>query len=426
MQRLIYELISQCWPRMSRGLATSSTQLKRPKLPKLWLEQNHATPAVNISAFQGMQPPSALSWLRRRGPSELHHGNLYRLFRERAVRIFECNSGKVKRVSRSRILSDGDVLLWPKDAGQAHGPATSHLIRRASGALSLSPEEAKEVKEQLVINWTDHFVFVNKPAGLEVQGGQGEASLKDLTDKGVLNITPDDDLKLVHRLDKLVSGVIVLARGKDAAAYISKAFRDKSVEAIKVLSGDLDPMPEGGGLCVEKTYEALVMDHEGRLEEGQRGQVSLPVPLTHWSRIDPASKVSSVSRSYEGQSDDTALPSLTRYTVKQIYLFNRESRVALLELSPLTGRRHQLRYHCAHGLNAPIIGDVEYGSTPAAIQRIRAAFPALGSIWKGRPLPIMLHSRSIELTTRSGELQAASTAQWPPHMNALLDALTKA
>jgi 23S rRNA-/tRNA-specific pseudouridylate synthase len=424
MQYLLFRKpIDQSWPLILRRFASNASP-KRPnmRMPQIWLEQNHVTPPVNLVDFDGMQSPSALSWLRRRGPADLHHGHLYRMFRERAVRVLESISGKVKRVSRSRILSEGDVLLWPKSLGQAPAPF------RASGVIDLSSEEAEVIRKQLILNWTSHFVFINKPAGLEVQGGQsgGQPSLKGLIDSGVLNLDPDDDLKLVHRLDKLVSGVIVLARGKDAAAYISRAFRDKSEEAVRSLAGDRlaqeTDVSRGGMLCVDKTYEALVLDRDGRFEQGLEAKVSLPVPLSHWTRSSeaPPKRLSG----QDEEEDDTALPSLTRYKVKKTFSLHQQIKLALLELSPLTGRRHQLRYHCAYGLNAPILGDVEYGHTPASIQRIRATIP--NSSWKGRPLPIMLHSKSIELTSRaSGELKASSTAPLPPHMQALCETLTE-
>jgi 23S rRNA-/tRNA-specific pseudouridylate synthase len=406
MQYLVSKLIVQSWPLILRSLASNASK-KRPKLPQVWLEQNHVTPPVNLVEFEGIAPPSALSWLRRRGPADLHHGHLYRLFRERAVRVLESISGKVKRVSRSRILSEGDVLLWPKSLGQAPAPF------QASGVIDPSSEEAEAIRRQLILNWNSNFIFINKPAGLEVQGGQpgGQPSLKGLIDSGVFNLDPDDDLKLVHRLDKLVSGVIVLARGKDAAAYISRAFRVKSEEAVRSLAGDQETdVPRGGMLCVDKTYEALVLDPYGRFKEGLEGEVALPVPHSHWTTSSEAPP----------SAERAALPSLTKYKVKRTLSLRQETKLALLELSPLTGRRHQLRYHCAYGLKAPIIGDVEYGHTPASIRRIRAIIPIAS--WKGRPLPIMLHSRSIELTSRaSGELKASSTAPLPPHMQALCE-----
>ena len=52
----------------------------------VWLMSNHATPPVDIKSFQGMAAPSALSWLRRRGLNDAHHGVLYRLFRQ--VRLY--------------------------------------------------------------------------------------------------------------------------------------------------------------------------------------------------------------------------------------------------------------------------------------------------------------------------------------------------
>ena len=396
-----------------RGLASSSQP------PKIWLDTNNVTPPVQIEAFEGMAPPSALSWLRRRGP-QIHHGHLFKLFRERAIRLFESSTGKVKRVGRSRVLADGDRLLWPKALGME-----DQSLSFRSEIEPRSEAETEALKKQLILNSTAHFIFVNKPAGLEVQGGQGQPSLKGLIDSGVFNgVLSSNDLKLVHRLDKLVSGVIVLARGQDAAAYISRAFRDKSEQAVRFLSGDPAPSPSSSSLTVDKTYTALVYDRDGQLRQGDKGKVNLPVPSSAWNKSqDESSQRPEGHREiFDPHMEDPGLPSLTLYDVKETFLTPQGTRVALVELSPETGRRHQLRLHCSFGLRAPIIGDVAYGHNPLAIQKIRASLPTLSASWKGRDLPIMLHSQSVVLKTR-GEIEISSTAPLPPHMKTLLDAL---
>ena len=183
---------------------------------------------------------------------------------KRSIRLYECSTGKVKRVSRTRILADGDILLWPKTAGQSSPSPLAHPTQPDIGSsqlhqwlLRISPSIAakggqgsvsqESWRKQFIIGSSSQFVFINKPAGLEVQGGGGSGvsssrgggggggggqlgslaipSLKGMIDEGFFNISPDDKLKLVHRLDQRVSGVMVLARGQDAAAYISQSFR---------------------------------------------------------------------------------------------------------------------------------------------------------------------------------------------------------
>eukprot|EP00198_Chlamydomonas_reinhardtii_P013374 XP_001702711.1 pseudouridine synthase [Chlamydomonas reinhardtii] len=136
----------------------------------------------------------AMSWLRRRGP-EVPHAVLYRLFRQRQVRLY-----------------DGDKVV-----------------------RLLTPERVR----RWVLGVQPGLVFINKPAGVRVHGrAAGDVDSAGGRDGGgptldsvmgeALRFGEQDEPKLVHRLDAQASGVMVVARNADAAAWLSAAFRGKS------------------------------------------------------------------------------------------------------------------------------------------------------------------------------------------------------
>jgi tRNA pseudouridine32 synthase/23S rRNA pseudouridine746 synthase len=170
----------------------------------------------------------------------------------------------------------------------------------------------------LLIHEDAHILVFNKPAGLAVQGGSGVArSLEDLL--GAFAKSNGKRPRLVHRLDRDTSGVIVAARTKPAASFLSEAF---------------------AGREVHKTYHAIVC---GGAPEPPQGEIALPLKKSNRRGLD----IVEVAR--DGQA------ALTRYRT----LASTED-AALVELHPETGRMHQLRAHLA-AIGRPIAGDGKYG-----------------------------------------------------------------
>ncbi|KAI9895773.1 hypothetical protein PsorP6_019333 [Peronosclerospora sorghi] len=220
-----------------------------------------------------------------------------------------------------------------------------------------TPKEKRIVKQlrQRIVYEDEHFVVLNKPEGLAVQvdrykGIRQPAIASTLTVFFLLldalgrldgdrvtgsSLDGHDDykaLRLVHRLDKETSGVLVLARSRLAAAKFS----------ILLQRG-----------VVHKSYEALVattasspMHTYRRLKELEGREIKLPV--------DTKAACTVVER-VRLQADGT------------------EPMGTWLQLRPLTGRKHQLRVHCAHVLNAPILGDTNYGGDRSTRLYLHAA-----------------------------------------------------
>lgn len=183
--------------------------------------------------------------------------------------------------------------------------------------MILSPADI-EYARSLLIHEDAQVLAFNKPSGLAVQGGSGVArSLEALL--GAFAKSNGKRPRLVHRLDRETSGVIVAARTKPAAAFLSAAF---------------------AGRDAQKTYLAIVC---GGAPEPAEGEINLALKKSSRRGLD----IMEVAR--DGQS------ALTRYRTLAA-----TRATALVELHPETGRMHQLRVHLA-AIGRPIAGDGKYG-----------------------------------------------------------------
>jgi 23S rRNA pseudouridine955/2504/2580 synthase len=187
---------------------------------------------------------------------------------------------------------------------------------------TLSEDEIAYVNE-MVIHRDPAAIVVNKPPGLATQGGtKTNVHLDGLLDGLIEDGEPRP--KLVHRLDKDTSGVLLIARTPRAAAFFSKSF---------------------SGRTARKVYWALVTG----VPEVKDGFIDLPI-----------GKQFGTGGEKMCIDEEQGLASKTRYRVVE----RAGNRAAWVELQPLTGRTHQLRVHMA-AIGHPIVGDGKYGGAEA-------------------------------------------------------------
>jgi 23S rRNA pseudouridine955/2504/2580 synthase len=286
-------------------------------------------------------------WFKRHLP-HVPHGLLEKSLRKGDVRV-----GGKKAKASDRVETGFVILVSDKGLGVRKG--IDDVKREPRAPLpSLSPEDTLKMQESVLYKNAE-VIVINKPAGLAVQGGSGIAKSVDSM-LGALRFEMNDRPKLVHRLDKDTSGVLVLARTAAAAARLAKAFAGKTAE---------------------KTYWALVKGVPDILE----GKIDLPL-----------SKQEEGDHEKVGIDEEDGKRAVTLYRV-----IERLSRtLAWVELMPITGRTHQLRVHMA-AIGHPILGDGKYGAREAIID--------------GLSNKLHLHARRIVIP---GTLDV--TAPLPKHM----------
>lgn len=251
-------------------------------------------------------------WLRAR--FNLPQGRIQKLLRTGQVRV---NKG---RVQAGHLLQAGDNVRVPP-----LGEAASDVNRAPKGEKPLTKQDLAFIQE-LVLEESPNFYVLNKPQGLAVQGGTKTRAHIDRLLPGLKASEAEDTPRLVHRLDKDTSGLLIVARSAESARWLTGSFKDRLIQK-KYL-----------GICV------------GRPKKKQ-GIVTLPLS----KRQTPQGEKIVVDTGPEGRK------AKTHYRVLH---YAELDNLSVVELTPETGRMHQLRVHCA-SLGCPLLGDGKYGAAEA-------------------------------------------------------------
>lgn len=295
-------------------------------------------------------------WFKRHYP-DLPHVILEKLLRTGQVRV---DGGRAKAADRL-------------EAGQAiRVPPTAHVAppkkKIAKPGMPVSDKDAAFIRG-LILHQDPDVIVLNKPHGLAAQGGSGiERSVDGLLD--ALSLGKSHRPRLVHRLDRDTTGVLVIARTPSAAAALSEAFRARETRKIYWALVNGVPRPHRGKV-------ALSLAKEGG--HGKHGRDERMVPLA------------------AGDDREDAKRAVTHYAV----LDAAASACAWVALMPITGRTHQLRAHMA-AIGCPIVGDFKYGGSESRLS---------GEV----PKMLHLHARSIQIKHPKGGILEV-VAPLPPHM----------
>ena len=228
------------------------------------------------------------------------------------------------RVKANRRLEVGEVVRIPPDVPTGDRP-TAKIPQR------LSKDDAEFVRG-LVIYEDETLLVLNKPSGIAVQGGTNTTRHID----GMLSAFGKDEKRprLVHRLDRDTSGVLVLAKTRKAASHLGFAFQKHQVikEYWSLVVGA--PLPREG------TIDLPIAKKMIKLKDGEQ------------ERVVPA-------------KDDDAKKAITDFTTVD----DAAGAASFVALRPLTGRTHQIRVHCA-ALGTPVVGDRKYGGANAIVEGV--------------------------------------------------------
>jgi 23S rRNA pseudouridine955/2504/2580 synthase len=290
-------------------------------------------------------------WFKRHFPA-LSHGRLEKLLRTGQIRV------DGRRVKASLRLAPGQVIRVPP-LGEPMPAGESQAASRPAKRQVADDRLIAELRQRVLYR-DPEVLIIDKPAGLAVQGGTATDQHLDRLLDG-LSFEAAERPRLVHRLDRDTSGVLVLGRSAAAAAWLAAAFRHKETRKI---------------------YWALTVGDpkhsEGRIDLALSKQGS-----GHGEKVLP---------------DEDGRRAVTYYRVVE----RAGRRAAWLALMPITGRTHQLRVHCV-AMGTPILGDGKYGGREAYLTGVDL------------PRQLHLHARSIRLPRPGGGTIQAG-APLPAHM----------
>ena len=250
-------------------------------------------------------------WFRLHFP-QVGYTHLQKLLRSGQVRV-----GGKRVESNARLVAGAEIRV----------PAIVRTPTEKDGTPRAAPpahtgRADRDLIESIILHEDDHVLVLNKPFGIAVQGGSGTKHHLD----GILAGMADrfgDRPRLVHRLDRDTTGVLLVAKHRDAAAKLGRTFQTRSAA---------------------KTYWALVKG----IPHPFQGKVEAALVKAATPDGDR------VRRARPGEQE-VAMHATTHYSV----IDRVAHKAAWVSLKPVTGRQHQLRAHMAM-IGCPIIGDSKY------------------------------------------------------------------
>ncbi len=253
-------------------------------------------------------------WFRQHFP-DVGHVYLQKLLRTGQVRVDS------RRVAANERLAAGAQVRVPKIVQEAK-PAAHSPSPSLKPPLGLSKADRDRI-EHMILYEDEQVLVLNKPFGLAVQGGTGTKRHID----GMLAGMADrfgDRPRLVHRLDRDTTGVLLVAKTREAAAKLGRIFQTRSAA---------------------KTYWALVKG----VPRPPQGKIEAPLVKAAGPDGDR------VRKALPGEQE-VAMHATTHYSV----IDRVAQKAAWVSLKPVTGRQHQLRAHMDL-IGHPIVGDNKYG-----------------------------------------------------------------
>jgi 23S rRNA pseudouridine955/2504/2580 synthase len=291
-------------------------------------------------------------WFRIHFPN-VTYGYLQKLLRSGQVRVDS------KRVAANSRLTAGAKVRVPQVARR---PARSGPSLAPPPGLSKAD---RDFIERIILFEDEHVLVLNKPFGIAVQGGTGTKRHIDGILAGMIDRFGDRP-RLVHRLDRDTTGILLVAKHRDAAARLGRIFQTRS--AAKTYWALVCGVPKPAQGKVEAALVKAAGPDGDRVRKALPGEQSRAMhATTHYSIIDRVAHMA-----------------------------------AWVSLKPVTGRQHQLRAHMAL-IGHPIVGDNKYlGDEQLLAENIEAK--------------LHLHARRLVIPHPAGDTRIDVTAPLPQHM----------
>lgn len=282
-------------------------------------------------------------WFKENFP-QIKQGQLQKFIRAKQVKL----DGK-KTAANERVAAGQEIRIPPID----------EELEVKNKQAQISKQDAEWV-QSLVIYKDKNIIVLNKPSGIAVQGGtKTTRHIDGLLD--ALKFDEEEKPRLVHRIDKDTSGILVLARNRKYATKLTSGFKDKTIS---------------------KTYWALC-HNKPTYEDG-----IIKAPL---AKLLIKGNERMVVNDKEGQKSETEFKLIDSVG----------NRYSLIEAKPLTGRTHQIRAHMEY-MKCPIVGDNKYFGE----KRIEA---------NSLTNRLHLHAKAIDLSSIVGK-KLIIEANLPDHM----------
>jgi 23S rRNA pseudouridine955/2504/2580 synthase len=311
-------------------------------------------------------------WFRRHFP-QISQGRIEKMCRKGEIRV---DGGRVKPATRIEVGQSIRVPPLPDTEAPPRPPKPS-----------VSDADAAMIRA-CVLYRDAHLIALNKPPGLAVQGGSGtDRHLDGMTE--ALMFGNDERPRLVHRLDRDTSGVLLLGRTREAAAALTAAFRARDTRKIYWAAVAGVPKPRMGTI----RFGLVKAPGHGKGGEGEKMRCIHPKDI---------------------ETTEGAKRATTDYAV----LSALGGRLSWAALVPVTGRTHQLRAHMAE-IGHPVIGDGKYGGSGQENQGDGWGAMLGGELSK----KLHLHARSLSLDHPMTGTRLTFTAPLPEHMARTWDTL---
>ncbi len=311
-------------------------------------------------------------WLKRIFP-HVAQGRIEKMCRKGELRV---DGGRVKASTR---LNPGQNVRIPPL------PAPGEVSSQAKPRVT---DQDADLMRSCVLYRDDHIIALNKPAGLPTQGGSKQTRHVDGLSEA-LQFDAEEKPRLVHRLDKDTSGVLLLARTRAMASALTEAIRHRETRKIYWALVAGVPVPYLG----EIKYGLVKAPGHGAAGEGEKMIAVHP---------------NDIARTAGAKRAHTLYATLYRVA----------GRASWVAMEPVTGRTHQLRAHMAE-IGHPIMGDGKYGS---------GRQENLGDGWGAGTGGLIqrklhLHARMMRLEHPVTRKPLTITAPLPPHMAESWDTL---